>query len=387
MLTKLKRKPKLSRESFPETPLHKCLYDISKANRSLEAHLGNSHAILPAAGDFQTSLDFRLFRHLSVGQRTNCFKITGDSLVCACKKPVSGAITHSGHTPSNVAAGLHQRFGPISVSTSNSEKIGENIAFLTRDDFPAANSHEGSDKNEQTIRLTVSESNLPPAAIGLGRLISRDGPSLDPRRRMELAFRLSSAVLFLWKFPNEFSSSRWKDWAVSFDPEHVDSLPSFYLSPSSPFDHESLDGTTVPETTFSILSREPALTLLGLRLIELAFGQSLAGLSQRDPRLLPEEETRDKDSRDLVIAKRLLASHRIRERFGRAYESVVAVCLNHQYRARKGASIKELSLQDQSFLKPAAVTILLPLYEEVRKYHGYVQAILTRSLHLKPLFN
>lgn len=228
------------------------------------------------------------------------------------------------------------------------------------------------DRDEKKFQLSVKETSLTPEFLNLKQLISRHGTSFDQRRRMELAFRLSSAVLLLWSSPWIANSSRWKDWAVWFDPQNKEPLFNLYFSRKPQSDNGSPDQKSSAGAAFFILSREPVLSLLGLRLIEIAFGRTLADVRQEDVTLLSKEGDQDQDSMDLFTAKRLLALRRIGQTFGQEFEDVVNVCLNQQYRERKGARITELDFEDRSFLERAAVSILLPLYQEARKNSGYV---------------
>ena len=337
--------------------------------------------------DFQATLNLSLTRRLRGSEQANSFQIIGERFICTCGKEASRSTTH----PTQQAVGslsgqpldykdrnedffnLQHESHHISVSVQNLDKPRDACSSSSASHKRCDVSHiTKPDEDGTAFRLEIEDTTLPFGAIGFGDLLVRRRASLGQKERMELAFRLSLAVLLLWGPSCAGNSPKWKDWTVWFDPDDEDGVPSPYLSPKSQLGQESRDEKITSGTKFPLFAREAPLSLLGIRLIELAFGQTFAEVRRDHMNLLSREEEQDRDLIDLLAAKKLVSLNRIGQKFGQSFEDVVNVCLNQQYRERKGARIMELNLQDQSFLERAAVSILLPLYHEMRKGSGYV---------------
>ena len=164
------------------------------------------------------------------------------------------------------------------------------------------------------------------------------------------------------------NSPKWEDWDVRVALTEGDRLGSLYLSPKHSSSDPDLRGTRQQSTTFLVLAENPVLCLLGLRLVEIAFGQTLAETRKEDIKLAVYEPTLDENSKDLLAARQMLATRLIEKRFGKNFEDVVNVCLNQQYRQIKGADVVDMDPRDSSFLERATTCILLPLYQEMQKY-------------------
>lgn len=200
--------------------------------------------------------------------------------------------------------------------------------------------------------------------VTLGDLLGRSSVDQDSRMRLNIAFHLSSAVILLASQRNRSRFSKWNHWTAAFERDLQKDRCAVYLIA----DHGSIGNDNRPQdgdSAFAIMARTATLTLLGLRLAELALGQTLAEVRSADAYLLSDVKADDVDMLDLLTVKRLLAQHRIRDKVGQLYESVVTICIYQQYRLRKSGSIKQLDPNDDSFLENAAVSILQPLYQEI----------------------
>ncbi|KAK3368626.1 hypothetical protein B0H63DRAFT_488832 [Podospora didyma] len=207
----------------------------------------------------------------------------------------------------------------------------------------------------------------------LEELTKRRNTILDQKMRMEIAFRLSSAVLQFANTPLIDHSWTLEDWAVAFD-DQEDEAPNVFLRRSLNGPQKSAMKKEGPvESAWSIVAREPILTKLGLSLIELGLGRRLSDIYHEEPGLLRKDDMRefDSDSWNVFTARRLLSLGLIAQRISPDFQDVVSACVNQQYRDGRDAKVKELDTQEQFFLEHATVAILMPLYQEVRKYLGY----------------
>ncbi|KAF5488895.1 hypothetical protein CGCF413_v012404 [Colletotrichum fructicola] len=123
-------------------------------------------------------------------------------------------------------------------------------------------------------------------------------------------------------------------------------------------------------TMWSIPSQEPVLAKLGICLIELAFGKPLSELRREDSGRdsLKDHDELDADSLDLITAKKLFMSQRIRYEFGEPFEDAVRACVHQQFRAEKSDNIVKLDREHPSFLQNAVTSIISPLQLQMKKY-------------------
>lgn len=395
VLAKFRRTTSLARAVLPKNPLQKRLDDLSRVNKRLTAYLLQSPTPVAFVREPHAALDFELWLQKQGEEPSSAaLRIANDRHLCAFQETVAKDTTQGDcrsfsfdkDVPPSCwdckedLTSLYQKSGHISIQSfkhqyESSGLVQDGCCIVEE---PASKQRSPrQDNNKKTFRVAIKDTTLPSAATNFGDLILQHSTKFDSRRRMELAFRLSSAVLLAYTSPLIPNSSKWKDWVVSFDLDQ-DDLCHLYISPDLHAEEQEISGNVDEMNAWKSIGREPILTLLGMRLTELAFGRTLAELRRETDGLLhreSEEESENDDDRkmlDLMTAKRLLALHRIGDESGQNFEDVVNVCLNQQYRQQKGACITELKLQEKSFLEHAAVAILLPLYEEAHRYSGYV---------------
>ncbi|KAK0639446.1 hypothetical protein B0T16DRAFT_395178 [Cercophora newfieldiana] len=203
--------------------------------------------------------------------------------------------------------------------------------------------------------------------LSLGDLMGHRN-SLDHHQRMELSFRLSSAVLHLSSTPWVTDSWTLDDWFIALLGERENETHSLFIRRrfSPPRDSAKKD------PSWSIIAREPLLIRLGIHLTELALGRSLADLRREEPGILRAEDLKieDIDLLDLITIRRLLTLRTIAQRASPDFQDVVSACINQQYRDRRHSKIQDLDTSDPAFLSHATTAILVPLYHEVHKYYG-----------------
>lgn len=189
------------------------------------------------------------------------------------------------------------------------------------------------------------------------------------RERMQLAFRLSLAILQFCLTPWIDKSWTWKDFCALRGEEENDKFQlfvsrKFYSARvSANFEREQQGANTL----WSYYD-EPILTKLGFALIELALGRNLMDLRKDQP--CNSELNLDFDSLNLQTAQALLKSGRIAGEESLGYEEVVKACLRHQYPDRQNSGVKGLDSTDPSFFDNVEESIIGPLYAECIKSWG-----------------
>ncbi|KAF3797128.1 hypothetical protein GCG54_00009098 [Colletotrichum gloeosporioides] len=193
---------------------------------------------------------------------------------------------------------------------------------------------------------------------------------LDWKRRIELALQLSFAVIQLSLTPWIDDSWNWDNWAIATDTiSHRSGRPLLFRRRfGSSITTKGAQSST--SSVWSILSPEPILAKLGLCLIELAFGKTVSEIrceDAGDDEIVDNNEV-DSESLDLITAKALFDSQRIRNQFGEPFENAVKACIHQQFRAEKNGDIIELDSRDPSFLQNAVDSIISPLQLQAETY-------------------
>lgn len=213
----------------------------------------------------------------------------------------------------------------------------------------------------------------------------RGDHSLSTKYRLELAIRLSLAILQLCKTPWVSEYWTWNDVCVTRmqvsipedlqtgkdslheddGPERIESSVLFILNRriySAVYDSETAETAStivaIPRAV-DILDEEPYMTKLGLALIELALGRSIQELKEDvgyNGMGVPENIA------DICTAKRLVKDKKIREEVGENYERVVDLCLERRYVDSQGEPRSVLSTHE-SFLSSFRDNIVQPLYQ------------------------
>lgn len=366
--------------------MQKRLDEISSMNRSLAIYLCDEIVPLPRVGEMNGMPDFKLCLWLQRRNPTADLPHMGDSYVCTFNQVIDWDSSGRPGDPVVISdnwledvSSAHERPGPITISVryineSREEPlmVRQNIQSSRKDDERDTRFYHHSNsfrRENKPFQLMIKESKAGGPVIGMGDMLKRRGSVIDQKKRIELAFRLSFALLILSGIKWAQHSSEWVNWAVSFDADEGDELSTFFLSPGHGHEIESSGEDHLSQTIFLVLNREPVLVRLGICLIELALGQTLADIRKDDHNLWGEHEHAgyDLESLDLLTAKRLISARRIRQEVSKEFEGVVIACVDQQYRELKGARIKTLHPPDDFFLERATAAILLPLYEELRK--------------------
>lgn len=177
---------------------------------------------------------------------------------------------------------------------------------------------------------------------------------LSRKERMDLALRMSYAVLQFYASPWIEASWTWRDFCI--DKQNDSQLfvtRKFYSCRSR--DSTPTDGKS-STLKFSDFVEEPILTKLGLALIELAIGKRLAEL-----RLEDQPQTLDSDLLDFSTAKKLVTSGQILREEGRGYEEVVKACLFHQFSCN--SQLTKIDSSQPTFQNAVERSIIEPLHK------------------------
>ena len=178
--------------------------------------------------------------------------------------------------------------------------------------------------------------------------------------RIELAVRLSTAVLQLCMTPWLDSAWSWRDFSVTaLQGGQLDGLSLFVAHQFFAQRHSPLEGTVLNRSRgYSMISTagERVLTQLGFALIELAFGQRLMSMQGQIP-----STSGDAYYRELAVAAALLESGQLLAEEGHRYHQAVLACLKQKINTHDGYGGKSLNLQDPSFQQDAVCAILQPL--------------------------
>ena len=208
------------------------------------------------------------------------------------------------------------------------------------------------------------------------------GNGLSTKDRLELALRLSLAIVQLCKTPWVSETWTWNDVCVSQataeDDEHHETnfkrskFPVMFILREMYSATDDGDGDSVRTAVevpglspFLDRDKEPVLTKLGIALIELACARSIQEM-RRDYGMDTVGGDSD-DAANILTAKWLLRDRRIRNEATVAYEGVVSACMDSQFIGSDG-SVRRLSLEHESFLSSSMSAILMPLFKMWKQY-------------------
>ncbi|KAH8649069.1 hypothetical protein BX600DRAFT_109902 [Xylariales sp. PMI_506] len=387
VLAKLKRtKVTTFRRVVPKTQLQEHLDEISRINRRLDTYLIDGRVLLPRGLELHGTLEFRLLQLQQRGKSVEGFQIEGPHRVCNCDQAAYSRLQGLGMTspmsPGATGGPLWQQTYEGIYASARSLRPDEEGSLMNQNMSPNSNRkqrdgsrHRHSDsfkEDHKLFLLFIKERAADRKVITIEELIQRPDDVVDRRLRMILASRLAFAVILLWTSRPLQSWQKSGRWLAYFDETQRLPYSTFFLSPPDGDKPGSDAWSEQSPDWFSLVNKEPVLARLGLRLIELVMGQTLAELRQEHFKASADGDDEESDSEllDLLTAKKLLAYHRIRHEVSRAFEGVVAACIEQQYREFKSGDIKELSFEDPLFLKNATAAILLPLYQETGKLTG-----------------
>ena len=216
---------------------------------------------------------------------------------------------------------------------------------------------------DKTYELVSDQSSWPSVTQHLTSL--EDLFTSAPRKlargvRIELAVRLSTAVLQLSMTPWLDSAWSWRDFSMSvLQGGQLDGLSLFVAHQFFAQQQSQLGGTILNRSRGrSVMSTagERVLTQLGFALIELAFGQRLVSMQGQIP-----NTSGDAFYRELAVAAALLESGQLLAEEGHRYHQAVLTCLKQKVNTHDGYGEKSLNLQDPSFQQDAVGAILQPL--------------------------
>ncbi|KAK0616199.1 hypothetical protein B0T14DRAFT_522696 [Immersiella caudata] len=210
----------------------------------------------------------------------------------------------------------------------------------------------------------------------------RRDSSLSTKYKLELAIRLSLAVLQLSNMPWVSESWTWNDVCVTEMEASIPRNEKASKSDSRDGAHEKAESSVlfilhkriysvtyylnsetaspivvVVPRAVNIIDEEPAMTKLAFALIELALGRSIKELKEEyGLHEMPEDDTTN-----IYTAFQLLRDGKIREEAGREYEMVVDVCLKRRFVDSRGV-LSCLGSDCESFLSRFRESIVRPLY-------------------------
>ncbi len=208
--------------------------------------------------------------------------------------------------------------------------------------------------------------------------LTQPGNGLSTKDRLELALRLSLAIVQLCQTPWVSETWTWNDVCVSQvtpEEEEDDSengcikfpvmfiLSEIYSVTYDPDGASGLTAVAVPRMA-DILDEEPVLTKLGLALIELAFEKSIQDIKEE---MKMDGVVVEDHLANIYAAKRLLKNGKIRKEASKVYEGVVNVCIARQYIDREGTP-KSLLSKHETFSTCFREEIILPLWNLWNKY-------------------
>lgn len=177
---------------------------------------------------------------------------------------------------------------------------------------------------------------------------------LSRKERMDLALRLSYAVLQFYATPWIEASWTWRDF-------YIDKQNDSQLFVTRKF-YSCLGREPTPKDckssslTLLDIAEEPILIKLGIALIELAIGKRLAELRQED-----QLRNLDPEILDFSTAKKVVASGQIMREEGRGYEEVVKACLSCQFSSN--SQLISINSSQPTFYNAVEQSIIEPLHK------------------------
>ncbi|KAF5512169.1 hypothetical protein CGCA056_v012023 [Colletotrichum aenigma] len=350
------------------TRLQMQLEDISDTNRTLASRTFYGQTLLSHAFHAPYATHFCKCLNNASRRATATFNLLNDKYRCRCHDP-------------------HMIYVRCPAVTTNSAVEQLNTAGNAKPLKVTMQPKEGGaieDKACSFKALLVEQETRP--ILPLQGWIRLQRADLDWKRRIELALQLSFAVIQLSLTPWIDDSWTWDNWAIATDTiSHRSGRPLLFCRHfgSSISIHGTQSSTS---SVWSILSPEPILARLGLCLIEIAFGKTVSEIRREgadDDEIVDNHEV-DSESLDLITAKELFDSRRIRHQFGEPFENAVKACIHQQFRAEKNGDIIELDSRDPSFLRNAVDSIISPLQLQAETY---LRAELRDSVPVKNTLN
>ncbi|MCJ1393441.1 hypothetical protein MMC18_006316 [Xylographa bjoerkii] len=203
------------------------------------------------------------------------------------------------------------------------------------------------------IPLSVQDIEASPNIVCLDDLLTSQRFPLSRQERINLALRLSYAILEFYSTPWIGTWWTWKDFCIDkHNNAQLFVTQKFYSSRRT----LSSCGKGSMSSAVWAIHGEPILTRLGFALIELAMGRRLAELRHKD-----QYTSYDPDTRDFLTAQHLIDSGRIRQEESRDYEDVVKTCLNHEY--LRMSDLIRLDSKSPTFQDNVEQYVIAPLHK------------------------
>lgn len=188
------------------------------------------------------------------------------------------------------------------------------------------------------------------------------------KKRMDLALGLSLAILQFYATPWIDMWWTWKDFCVlKGDKSQIYVTKRFY-SNHNPILTQGPGNTTthsLSASAFWDLIGEPVLTRLGFALVELALGRRLSELRNGGHSAIEEE-----DMLDLMLARELVESGRVRDESSQCYNDAVKACLMHQVMMETG--VKALTSKHGDFQLDVERYVVAPIRDNFASSWGQV---------------
>ena len=207
---------------------------------------------------------------------------------------------------------------------------------------------------EIQVPLSTQNGAASPDIICLDDLLSKQNFKLSRKERMNLALRLSYAILEFYSTPWIETGWTWKDFCIDRrNNARLFVTQKFYSSRRRAL---SSYNKSSAQTGLWAIHGEPILTRLGFALVELAMKQRLAELRPKD-----QNGNSDPDTLDFLTARDLIRSGRIQQEEGLEYENVVKICLDHEF--LRSSELIRLDSGRSTFQDNVEQQVIAPLHK------------------------
>lgn len=360
---------------------------MARTNKQLSAYLLQPLVSLPIERELKAPLELSILAEGLADPASRVLQITGDQFSCFfCTNTILGTSTPSTeeirYKQYESSTPFRQKsFGNLNISVDRPViRQGSCTNLPVR---PVASprvsqayfrSKANLDDNHTGPRvvITTSTKEAPPGSAELDGLVEKIGRTLEHSERVDLAFHVALVTLMVLFEATPFQGIDKDQFAILTDPTQL-KVPYKLALQSQPSSlSEASSRSSSSQEMLSIMTEDLALARLGVHLVQIMFGKTMERMRLEIPDVFITLPDADSETQDIVTARQLLTSRRVRNKLGRDLEAVINVCLNQQYRERKLARVVKLDRRNLSFPKQATSLILLPLFQELRKAVGYV---------------
>jgi len=385
VLAKLGRKTSPLKGPAASSPLQKSLIEVARTNKRLSAYLLQPLVSLPIERELKAPLELRILAEGLADPVCRFLQITGGQFSClSCTDTILGTSTPSteeirykqyeGSTPFR-----QQYFGNLNLSVDRPVIRPDSTANLLAQPVASPRASQAyfvskanidNDHTGPRIFITTSSREVQPGFVELDALVDKIGRTLDLSERVDLSFHVALVTLMVLFEATPFQSIDKDQFDILADPTQVKGpftlvLQSLPRSPVGAPSHSSMS-----QEMLSVMTEDLALARLGVQLVQIMFGKTMETIRLEVPDVFTTLPDMDSETQDIVTARQLLTSRRVRNKLGRDFEAIINVCLNQQYRERKLARVVKLDRRNLAFPKCVTSLILLPLFQELRKAVG-----------------